>query len=110
MDTAEHVHDQSAGSGVLGCLILGEHPVSEQDACAGVCLDQIEDGLSCSLNLLRSKRSEDTVVDRIVQEQDLSGLYEDGNQRKESRIDQDVNTALQEYQNACHDRSDHVEA
>ena len=103
---------QSAGSGILGCLILGEHPVSEQDACAcaGVGLDQIEDGLSCRLDLLCSERSEDAVVDRVVQEQDLGGLYEDRNQRKESCIDQDVNAALQEDQNACHDRSDHIEA
>ena len=71
---------------------------------------QIEDGLSCRLDLLCSERSEDAVVDRVVQEQDLGGLYEDRNQRKESCIDQDVNAALQEDQNACHDRSDHIEA
>ena len=112
VDTAEYVHDQSAGSGVLSSLILGEHPVSEQDACAcaGVGLDQVEYGLSKCLDLLSSERCEDTVVDRVVQEQDLSGLYEDRYQRKESCIDKDVNAALQEYQNSCHNRADQVEA
>ena len=112
MDTAEYVHDQSAGSGVLGCLILGEHPVSEQDACAcaGVGLDHVEYGLAESLNLLCSQRSEDTVVDRVVEEEDLRGFYEDRNQRKKSCIDQNVNTAGQEYQDCCHKRSDQIES
>ena len=112
VDTAENVHDQSAGSGILGCLVIGEHPVSEQYACAcaGVGLNEIEYGLAELLNLLCSERSEDTVVDSVVQEQDLSGLYEDGDQRKETCLDQDVNAAGQNYQNACHKRADQVEA
>ena len=112
VDTAEYVHDQSAGSGILGCLVIGEHPVSEQDACAcaGVGLDHVEHGLAERLDLLRSERSEDTVVDRVVEEQDLRRLDENRDQRKESCIDQDVNAARQEYQNACHKRSDQVEA
>ena len=112
MDTAEYVHDQSAGSGILGCLVIREHPVSEQDTCtcAGVGLNEIEYGLAELLNLLRSERSEDTVVDRVVQEQDLRGLNEDGDQRKESVTDKNINAALQEYQNSCHKRADQVEA
>ena len=112
MDTAEDVDDQSAGSGIFCSLILCKHPVSEQDtsACAGVGLDHVEDGSAHCLSLLCAEGSEDTMVDRVVEEEDLRGLDENGNQGKKSHVDQDVNAALQEYQNACHDRSDQVES
>ena len=50
------------------------------------------------------------MVDRVVEEEDLRGLYEDRNQRKESCVDENINTTLQEDQNGCHERSDQVES
>ena len=50
------------------------------------------------------------MVDRVVEEEDLRGFYEDRNQRKKSCIDQNVNTAGQEYQDCCHKRSDQIES
>ena len=45
----------------------------------------------------------------LFRKEDLSGLDKDGNQRKKSHVDQDVNAALQKYEDCCHDRSDQIE-
>ena len=112
VDTAEQVDDQRTGSGILGDLIPGEHPVGQQDAgtCAGVGLDHVEDGFSGLLHVLDAEGSEDTVVDGVVQEQDLRRLHEDGDQRKEVVVHQHLDAAAQDDQHCRHERSDDIEA
>jgi len=81
VDTAEYVHDQSAGSGILGCLVIGEHPVSEQDACAcaGVGLDHVEHGLAERLDLLREADAIVRVVPGVIGDEQsaLSDCFQD---------------------------------
>ena len=107
MDTAEEVDDDGARSRVLGHLILGEHPVSQQDAeaRARVGLQHVHDGLACGLNINRTERGEYAVVDCVVEEQHLCRLDEDGNQRQEAVVDQEVDACGQDCQNRSHQRS-----
>lgn len=81
MDTAEEVNDGSTGSRSLRGAAAEEH-VSQQDAeaGAGVGLKQEEDGLALVQGLLDAQRCEDTVVDGVVEEEDLGRLDEDAGQ------------------------------
>ena len=78
MNTTEYMYDKSAGSRILRSLILSEHPVRKQDARArsGIRLDHVKDRLAKGLDLLRAERSENAVIDGVVEEQDLGGFDE----------------------------------
>ena len=112
MDTAEEVNDDRTGSGLFGGLVFGECPVSKEDTKAGarVSFQHVHDGASGLEGLLGPDRSEDTVVDRIVQEQDLGGLDEDGNQRQQAVVDKDIDAGGQDCQDGGHGRTNAVEA
>ena len=112
MDAAEEVDDQSTGSGLAGCIVFGEEPVGQEDACAGtgISFNHIKDGLARFSDLLRTEGSEDAMVDGVVQEQDFSRFDEDADERENAGLEQDLDAGCQEGQDDAHDRTDEVEA
>ena len=112
MDAAEQMNDDGARSGVLGHLILGEHPVCQQnaEARARVGFQHVHDGLTHYLNLLCTQRGKYAVVNSVVQEQYLCRLQEYGNQRQQAVIYQEFNTCGQDCQDRCHNRANCIVA
>ena len=112
MDTAKEVDDDRAGGGLSGHIILGEEHVGKQDAQAGagVGFQHVHDGLTGFFNLCSTDGCEDTVVDGVVQEQDLGRLDKDGCQRQKVRVDQRVDTCCQDIHDGCHQRAHDIAA
>ncbi len=59
--------------------------------------------LPASAACVNTDWSKDTVVDRVVQEQYLRRLNEDGCQRKKSVVDKNLNAAPQNNENHAHE-------
>ena len=112
MNTTEEVDDDSAGCGILCCLVFCEHPVCEQnaEARARVSFKHVHDGLAGCLDLLSTDRCEDTVVNSVVEEQDLGRLDKDCGQREKVVLDKNINTCGQNCEDCCHERADYIVA
>ena len=112
MDAAEQVYDERTRRGVLRDLIPGEEPVREEHASAGagIRLDHVEDRLAELTRLLRAERREDAVVDRVVEEEHLRGLDDDGDERQQAVLYEHLRTRLEHREDRRHDRTRDVEA
>ena len=108
MDTSQQVDDHCAGCRIFCRLILAEEHVGEQDAetRSRVWLQHVHDGLSEFCRLFCGERSEDTVVDSIVQEQYLCRFDEDRYQREQSVFHQDAHSCRQYCEDRAHKRTD----
>jgi len=98
MNAAEEVDDDSAGSGLLGRLVLAEEAVGQKDAEArtGVGLEHVHNGLASGLGLLGCDGNEYAVADCVVEEQYLSGLDEDSKSGQQVRVDHRLDAGLQD--------------
>ena len=82
MDTAQEVNNHRTGSGIFRHA-FAEEPVSQQyaKAGAGICFEQEEHGLTKFFGLLNAQRREHSMIDGVVEEQNLSGFNDNGCQR-----------------------------
>ena len=87
MDTAEEVDDDCTRS---GCLreANAEHGESKKDTETGarVRFNEEEERLATGGSRFGSQRRKNTVVDRVVEEQDLRGLNKNAEERCEARV------------------------
>lgn len=74
MDPAQEVDDDGARSGFFG-QTFAEEPSSNQDTKtrSRIGFNEVENGFAVFGNLSNAQRTEDAVIDRIVQEEDLAG-------------------------------------
>ncbi len=93
MDAADKL-DQRCARGRCLRESAAEDRVRQQDAKTGtrVGLQQEEDRLALCQGLLGAQRRQDSVVDRVVQEEDLGRFYEDARQRQQPVIDQEFHS------------------
>ena len=107
MDATEEVDDDGAGSGAAQ-RFLAEEPHRQQDSQAGsrVRFHHEQDGLSHFLRLRRTQRGQDTVVDGVVQEQHFRGFHDDGGQRQQAVVHQDLDPLTEQVDQETDDGTD----
>ena len=107
MDTAQEVDDHGTRGRSLGHAFAHE-PVSQEhtETRTGVSLDKEEHGLAKFLSLLDAQGAEDAVIDGVVQEQDLGGLHQDGNQRQQTQVHNALNAGAENVVHRQHHRAD----
>ena len=112
MDAAEELDDDRSGGGLLGGLVLAEQPVRHEhaDARSGVGLEHVHHGLTGGLDLLGTDGHEDAVADGVVEEEDLGGLDEDGQQRHQAVVDEHLYARGEHGENGAHEGPDAVVA
>ena len=108
VDAAEEVDDHRARGGLAGLGVLAEEAVREKnaEARAGVGLEHVHDGAPGGLGLRDADGREDAVVDGVVEEEHLGGLDEDGEQRHEAVLHEDLHAAHEHGEDGGHDRAD----
>ena len=108
MDAAEEVDQDHAGSCFLH-LASAEYPVGKKETQtgAGIGNQHEECRVAHCLNLLISDRSENTMVQCIVEEKDLGGLYEDRRERQRIVGDDPVDAVGKDRCHGMHDRSEY---
>ncbi len=89
MDATEEVDDRGARSRGAGHALAEQHEGEQQaETGAGVGLEEEEDRLAVLERFVRAERREDTVVDRVVEEEDLGRLDEDRRERQQAVVDE----------------------
>ncbi len=96
VDTTQEVDDCRTARRLFRAATTKEH-VRQQDAHTRtrVSFNQEEDGLAEFMRLLNTQRREDTVVNRVVQEQNFCGFNEDRRQRQHVMDNHEVNACRQ---------------
>ena len=107
VNAAEEMDDGSAASGLLGGTLAEQH-IREQyaEAGAGVRFNQEENGAANFLRLRNAERRENTVVDGIVQEENLRRFDENRSQRQQIVFDEKIHTGRERTGKPFHRRPD----
>jgi len=107
VNTTENVDDHGARRGRLRHA-LAEEPVGEQDTKtrARVRLEQEEHGLAVFLRLLNAERAEHAVIERVVEEEHLCRLDDDGCERQQPHCNDRLDAAAQNLVRTADDRLD----
>lgn len=107
MNTTKYMDDHSTRCGLFCLFIFAKEHICQQHTKtrARVRLQHIHNGFSCFCCLCCCQRSENSMIDRIVQEQYLCRLNKDCKQRKQAVAYQNIDTSCQNSQNATHHRT-----